>query len=238
LTFDARALAEVPAGSMGTFPLLWLPVLAGRWRQLGRAEKDLLLVAGAYAVAVGVFEPSPRFLLPAWLLLVVVVGSALASCGPAALRGVPARALGGLVLLGALGHSMVAWLSFMPASASLDYLVGRLDRRAYLQRTVAGFDVFDDVRRLVPPGAKVLAAGTYATWHVGRPILPAFLPAVRPLFADPGLSREAALGLLRERGIRYFLAPSSGRYRLLDLGLATPLASEGDFTLYAIDVGP
>ena len=104
--------------------------------------------------------------------------------------------------------------------------------------TVAGFDVFDDVRRLVPPGAKVLAAGTYATWHVGRPILPSFLPAVRPLFADPGLSRETAVRLLRERGIRYFLAPSSSRYRLLDLGLATPLASEGGFTLYAIDVDP
>jgi hypothetical protein len=113
-------------------------------------------------------------------------------------------------------------------------VAGRLDERGFLQRTVAGFDVFDDVRRLVPPGARVLTAGTYTTWHVGRPILPAFLPAVRPLFADPGLSREAALGLLRERGIRYFLAPSSSRFRLIDLGLVTPLASDGGFTLYAV----
>jgi hypothetical protein len=209
-----------------------------RWRQLGREEKDLLLVAGAYAGAVGVFEPSPRFLLPAWLLLVVVVGSTLALGGPEALRGTPARALAVAVLLGALGYSMTAWLSFMPAAASLEYLTGRLDRRAFLQRTVAGFDLFDDVRRLVPPGTRVLAAGTYATWHVGRPILPAFLPAVRPLFADPGLSREAAVGLLRERGIRYFLAPTTSRYRLLDLGLATPLASGGGFTLYAVDLRP
>jgi 4-amino-4-deoxy-L-arabinose transferase-like glycosyltransferase len=233
LTFNASALAEVPPGSMGTFPLLWLPLVAGRWRQLGQVEKDLLLVAGAYAVAVGVFEPSPRFLLPAWLLVVVVVGSALVAGGPA-LRGLPARVFAGVVLLGALGYSMVAWLSFLPVAASLDYVTGRLDRRAFLQRTVPGFDVFDDVRRLVPPGARVLAAGTYATWHVGRPILPAFLPAVRPLFADPGLSREAALGLLRERGIRYFLAPSSSRFRLIDLGLVTPLASDGGFTLYAV----
>jgi hypothetical protein len=143
------------------------------------------------------------------------------------------------VLSGGLAGSLVAWLGFFPVWPSVAYLTGQVDRQGFLQGTVPAFDALERVRTLVPPEEKILVDGLYATWHARRYLLPSFLPAVRPLFRTPDLSRAEALEILRRRETRYFLAPAAGRYRLLELGIATPLLSHGGFTLYALDTaGP
>jgi hypothetical protein len=234
LTFRASSLAPTADGSMGTYPLLWLPVLIARWRAVGGAERRLLGVAAGYFIGVAAFAPEPRYLLPTWLLLAPVLGAVLAPLAQpgGAATGTERLALG-TVLLAGLGYTLLAWLSMFPAQASLDYLTGRLDRDGYLRQTVPALDIFDDVQRLVPPGALVLTDGLSTTYHAKRYLLPSWLPSVRPLFG-PSLTRDEADRLLRARDARYFLALSVGRYPLVELGLARPLVSEGGFTLYEL----
>jgi hypothetical protein len=255
LTFRASELAEVPAGAMGTYPLLWLPLLVAGWSRLQRVERSLLAIAGGHLVAIALFAPSPRFLLVPWLLLAVVLGSVVVrrpgsssasrhlplappphrpGGGGAASRASVTRVLAPVILLAGLAYSLVAWLGFFPGGPSVDYLVGRIDRSEFLRRTVPGFDAFEPVRRLVPPEEPILVDGLHATWHVRRYLLPAFLPGVRPLLRTPDLSRAEAGARLRALGTRYLLAPATARYRLLELGLATPVVSAAGFTLYAL----
>jgi hypothetical protein len=240
LTFRASELAEMPDAAMGGYPLLWLPLLVAGFSALGRLGRYILAIAVGHLAAIVAFAPSPRFLLTAWLLLAVVVGGLVAGRGgdPAWIRG-RAGCLLAAVLSGGLAASLVAWLGFFPVWPSVDYLTGRIDRHGFLQRTVPALDTFERVRALVPPEEKILVDGLYATWHARRHLLPSFLPSVRPLFRQADLSRAEALDLLRQRQTRYFLAPAAGRYRLLELGLATPLLSHEGFTLYALDTaGP
>jgi hypothetical protein len=216
-------------------PLLWLPLLVVGWSALGRIERDLLLIAAGNFVVISAFAPDPRYQLTSWLLLAVVLGGVLARSPllEGWHRGVTRRFVP-VILLAGLAYSLVACLAFFPARASLDFLTRTIDRPAFLRRTVPGLDAFEDVQRLVPPDEKIIADGLYATWYVKRYLLLAGLPPVRPLFTKPDLSRAEAVALLGRHGLRYFLAPTTGRYRLLELGIARPLVSRGGFTLYEL----
>ncbi|MBI3455384.1 MAG: glycosyltransferase family 39 protein [Candidatus Rokubacteria bacterium] len=234
LTFDASRLGEVPQGALGTFPLLWLPVLLARWSAIGREGRYLLLIAAGIFVCVFSLARNPRFQLGTWLLLAIVLGGALAASDLlAGWRRGAARRLVPAILASGLAYSLLSWMTFFPAWASLDVWTGKSDARAFLRRTVPAFEVYEAVQRFVPRDAKILADGLYATWYARRYLVPSWLPPVAPLFTRTDLSRAEALTMLRERQLGYFLAPSSRRYRILELGIARRLLELEGFTLYA-----
>lgn len=233
LTFDSARLGEVPQGAMGTFPLLWLPLLATRWSEIPREGRYLLLIAAGHFVSVFSFTQNPRYQLLTWLLVATVLGGVVGTNRPPGGRkGGAAGILTVAIVLAGLAYSFVSWQSFFPARASFDYLSGRIDREQFLQRTVPAMEMFPYLQNLVPRDGKILTHGVYTTWFAGRYLVPSFLPPVRALFTTPDLSRKQAVGILREYGLRYLLVPSQQQLRLLDLGIATPLLRHAGFTLY------
>jgi hypothetical protein len=139
-----------------------------------------------------------RYLLPGWMALAVFEAEAL-SFLPRRLAPVAALLLAAPVLVHDAGL-------LLPDAAFRDYLRGRIDRRAYLARTIPGWRAAEAVNRL-PAGGAVMALDFPGPYYFDRRWIAEGILNEPPLkrWLREGLDGEGLLRRLQELDVRYLV---------------------------------
>jgi hypothetical protein len=163
-----------------------------------RPARVLLVPLLAYVPFGAVFRPPTRYLLP--LLWSLAGLEALALTALSRLRLWP------LGVLAALPAGYLAWDILLTPFHPMDYVLGRLDRGAYIASVVEGYAAARYVNSL-PPGGRVMAMGFAAPYYFDRPWIAEGMlnePPLKSVLARAA-SADDVLAWLRSLDVRYLL---------------------------------